>query len=326
MIITRAPFRISFFGGGTDYPEWFKNYGGAFLSLSIDKYAYITLRVKPAFLETRYRVSWRLQEDVSKISQIKHPIVRHSLIENKFDTGVDITYLGDLPGGTGVGSSSAFTVALNHALMSAQDMNPTPYDLSKIAYKIERDRLNEVIGIQDQIASSVGGFNYVTIENDGTYKINNLSMSEKNTNDFLDRCVLFYTGISRRASSVAEKAVVNIKRKENTLHKMRELVEEGYQALSKNDFDNFGLLLHENWLLKKSISDEISNHRIDEIYETGLKNGAIGGKLLGAGSGGFILFLCKNSGQQKDFIRKFSSDEIVQFKNSKKGSEVIFKD
>ena len=134
--------------------------------------------------------------------------------------------------------------------MSAQDMNPTPYDLSKIAYKIERDRLNEVIGIQDQIASSFGGFNYVTIENDGTYKINNLSMSEKNTNDFLDRCVLFYTGISRRASSVAEKAVVNIKRKENTLHKMRELVEEGYQALSKNDFDNFGLLLHENWLLK----------------------------------------------------------------------------
>ena len=108
MIITRAPFRISFFGGGTDYPEWFKNYGGLFLSLSIDKYAYITLRVKPAFLETRYRVSWRLQEDVSKISQIKHPIVRHSLIENKFDTGVDITYLGDLPGGTGVGSSSAF--------------------------------------------------------------------------------------------------------------------------------------------------------------------------------------------------------------------------
>ena len=326
MIITRAPFRISFFGGGTDYPEWFENYGGAFLSLSIDKYAYITLRVKPAFLETRYRVSWRLQEDVSKISQIKHPIVRYSLIENNFDSGVDITYLGDLPGGTGVGSSSAFTVALNHALMTAKDINPSSSDLSKLAYKIERERLKEVIGIQDQIASSFGGFNYVNIEKNGTYKINKISLSNESLDKFLDRCVLFYTGISRRASSVAEKAVVNIKRKESTLHKMRELVEEGYNSLLKNDFDNFGKLLHENWLLKKSISEEISNNRIDEIYEMGLNNGAIGGKLLGAGSGGFILFLCKNSGKKQDFIKKFSADEIVQFKNSTKGSEVIFKE
>ena len=120
MIITRAPFRVSFFGGGTDYVEWFSKHGGSFLSLAIDKYAYITLRVKPSFLEKRYRVSWRLQEDVSKISQIKHPIVRHSLLYNKFKDGVDITYLGDLPSGTGMGSSSAFTVALNHALLLAQ--------------------------------------------------------------------------------------------------------------------------------------------------------------------------------------------------------------
>ena len=179
MIITRAPFRVSFFGGGTDYEEWYSKHGGSFLSLAINKYAYITIRVKPDFLEKRFRVSWRLQEDVSKISQIKHPIVRHSLLMNNFKAGVDITYLGDLPSGTGMGSSSAFTVALNHALLTAKNIKPNAKELAKFAYQVERKKLKEVIGIQDQIASAYGGFNFVEIKKSGKFKINKVNLSNR---------------------------------------------------------------------------------------------------------------------------------------------------
>ncbi len=324
MIITRAPFRVSFFGGGTDYPEWFSKNGGAFLSLSIDKYAYITLRVKPAFLEKRYRVSWRLQEDVSKISQIKHPIVKHSLISNNFSDGVDITYLGDLPGGSGVGSSSSFTVALNHALMTAKKKKVSPRKLTKFSYMIERDKLREVIGIQDQIAASYGGFNYVSIKKDGNFKVNKISLSNTRMKNFEDRIFILYTGISRRASSVAERKVKSIQKKEKLLFEMLNFVKDGYNMLHNNEFNDFGKLLHENWHLKKSISSVISNSRIDEMYEYGIDKGALGGKLLGAGSGGFLLFFCKNVKERNKLASKFDKNEVLFISKSKSGSEVIF--
>ncbi len=326
MIITRAPFRVSFFGGGTDYVEWYSKHQGSFLSLAINKYAYITLRVKPSFLEKRFRVSWRLQEDVSNISQIKHPIVRHSLLYNKFKDGVDITYLGDLPSGTGMGSSSAFTVALNHALFQAQKKNSNPKDLAKCAYIIEREKLKEVIGIQDQIASAYGGFNYVQIKRNGNYRLNALKMSDDSMQKFCDRCLLLHTGISRRASSVAERKVKKIIKKENIMHAMSDYVKEGYDQLLNNNFSDFGSLLNDNWKLKKSLSHEISNPRIDDLYNFGLKNGALGGKLLGAGSGGFLLFFCKSKRARTNLIKKLNTSEAVCFNLSKTGSETVFKE
>ena len=326
MIITRAPFRVSFFGGGTDYPEWFKKNEGAFISLAIDKYAYITLRVKPTFLEKRFRVSWRLQEDVSKISQIKHPIVKHSLQANKFNEGIDITYLGDLPGGTGMGSSSSFTVALNHALMIAKGNNPSPFDLAKFSYFIERDKLKEIIGIQDQIAASYGGFNFVKIKKDGNFTINKIALSNNSMKTFEGRMFILYTGISRRASSVAEKQIKDIQKKEKVMTEMQKFVEEGYNYIINEKFDDFGKLLHENWLLKKSINKVITNTRIDELYDFGIKNGAIGGKLLGAGSGGFLLFFCKNFKARDKLIKKFGKNEVLKISESSSGSEIIFKE
>tara|TARA_B100001057_G_scaffold481432_1_gene555468 strand:- start:388 stop:1368 length:981 start_codon:yes stop_codon:yes gene_type:complete len=326
MIITRAPFRVSFFGGGTDYPEWFKKNGGAFLSLAINKYAYITLRVKPTFLEKRYRISWRLQEDVSKISQIKHPIVRHSLLANKFNTGVDITYLGDLPGGTGVGSSSSFTVALNHALMSAKKIRPSASRLAKFSYFIERNKLKEIIGVQDQIAAAHGGFNYVKIKKDGNYTIKKINLSNEAKKNFEGRIFILYTGISRRASSVAEKQIKDIQKKNEIMLEIQNYVKQSYDYIIKEKFNDFGKLLHENWMLKKSINKVISNQRIDELYEIGIRNGAIGGKLLGAGSGGFLLFFCKDSKARNKLAKRFGEDEVLYISESLSGSEIIFKE
>ena len=326
MIITRAPFRVSFFGGGTDYPEWYKKNGGAFLSLAINKYAYITLRVKPTFLEKRYRVSWRLQEDVSKISQIKHPIVKHSLLANKFNSGVDITYLGDLPGGTGVGSSSSFTVALNHALMSAKKLHPSASKLAKFSYFIERNKLKEIIGVQDQIAAAHGGFNYVKIKKDGNYTIKKIKLSKEAKKNFEDRILILFTGISRRASSVAEKQIKDIEKKSEIMLEIQNYVKQSYDYIIKEKFNDFGKLLHENWMLKKSINKVISNPRIDELYEDGIRNGATGGKLLGAGSGGFLLFFCNDSKARNKLAKRFGKNEVLYISESLSGSEIIFKE
>tara|TARA_Y100000590_G_scaffold465449_1_gene637807 strand:- start:496 stop:1473 length:978 start_codon:yes stop_codon:yes gene_type:complete len=323
MIISRAPFRISFFGGGTDYPEWYKENGGKFLSLAIDKYAYLTIRVKSSLIEKRFRVAWRLSEDVPKVSMIKHPIVRESLLEMNFDKGVDISYIGDLPGGTGMGSSSAFTVALNHGLLAVLDKNPTPYELAEISYKIERNKLDEVIGIQDQIASAFGGFNYVTIQKDGKYNLQEVLLDREDLENFLNRIILVYTGISRRASSVAEQQIEDIKKKKDILDEMQDMVTEGYNYLISGNLDDFGSLLGKSWKLKRSISNVISNIHIDELYERGVKNGALGGKLLGAGSGGFLMFFCKD-GQRKNVEKSFDKEMLVPFSISESGSKIIY--
>ena len=233
MIVARAPYRISFFGGGTDYPEWFRDHGGAFLSLAINHYCYIALRVKPPFQEKRYRISWRITEDVNNIESIKHPIVKHSLKYMKIDNGMDINYVGDLPGGSGLGSSSAFTVALNHALHTTLGNKPNALELANQAYHIERQKLNETIGIQDQIATAFGGFNYVIIKKDGSYIIEKVLLTKKQIEYFLSRVILVYTGISRLASSVSEKKVKDIVKKESIVSEMQEMVLEGNKLIQQ---------------------------------------------------------------------------------------------
>ncbi len=323
MIVARAPYRVSFFGGGTDYPEWFENHGGAFLSLAINHYCYITLRIKPPFQEKRYRVSWRIAEDVSSVKAIKHPIVRHSLECMNVNAGLDITYTGDLPGGSGLGSSSAFTVALNHSLHAARGHSPNQYELAKQAYHIERDKLEEVIGIQDQIATAFGGFNYVSIQQDASYHIEKVLLTKSQLTNFFKRLVLVYTGISRLASSVAEKKVQDIKNKVSIVSEMQGMVDEARDLVINDKYDEFGKLLHQNWLLKKSISDVVSTVEIDNLYDYALKNGALGGKLLGAGSGGFMLFFCAED-KKEDLSKIFDTKMVVPFEMSELGSTIVY--
>lgn len=323
MIVTRAPYRVSFFGGGTDYPEWFEKNGGCFLSLTINHFCYITLRVKPPFQEKRYRVSWRIAEDVNNIESIKHPIVRNALQKLDIKSGLDITYTGDLPGGSGLGSSSAFTVALLQSLYASISKYPNSYELAKAAYDIERKKLKEIIGVQDQIATAFGGFNHVLIKKDGSYDIKDVLLSEDDIENLFDRLVLLYTGVSRLASSVAEKKVADIMKKTEIIKEMQTLPLEALSLLQKGKLDDFGKLLHENWLLKRSISAVVSNAEIDNLYSLAMDNGALGGKLLGAGSGGCILFFCKE-GSKKKVENIFNKKMIIPIKLSSEGSKVVY--
>ena len=326
MITTRSPYRISFFGGGTDYEDWYSNYGGGFLSFAIDYFTYITLRIKPKFQEKEYRVLWRLAEEVKSIDDIQHPIVRETLKEFGYhDTGLDISYIGDLPGGAGMGSSSAFTAALILAIKTHQNKFITPYELSYLSYEIEKNKLKETVGIQDQIATSYGGFNKVIIDKDGTSHVTPVNLSSDNLKKFLDRLVLVYTGTTRRATDAAEKSVKNIDSKKEYFHSLFEMVNESHKLLLNNDLNQFGKLLHEAWLVKKNLSEDMSNTLINDLYEHGIKNGAIGGKLLGAGGGGFVLFMSKE-GMRKELVNSFKKNTIVPVKVCFEGTQVVYEE
>lgn len=324
MITTRSPYRISFFGGGTDYEDWYSSNGGAFLSLAINYYTYITLRIKPKFQQKEFRILWRLAEEVQDINDIQHPIVRETLKEFGYeDTGLDISYIGDLPGGAGMGSSSAFTAALIMALKTHTKEIITPYELSKLSYFIEKQKLNETVGIQDQIATSFGGFNKVEIERDGNFQVVPVNLSAYSLNNFVNRLVLVYTGTTRRATDVAEKKVQNMNEKSRDYTKMYEMVSYAQSLLLNDKLDDFGKLMHEAWEIKRDLSDVMSNKVIDDIYDIGINNGALGGKLLGAGGGGFVLFMCKENMREK-LISKFKKNSVVPLKISFTGTQVVY--
>lgn len=324
MITTRSPYRISFFGGGTDYEDWYSSNGGAFLSLAINYYTYITLRIKPKFQQKEFRILWRLAEEVQDINDIQHPIVRETLKEFGYeDTGLDISYIGDLPGGAGMGSSSAFTAALIMALKTHTKEIITPYELSKLSYFIEKQKLNETVGIQDQIATSFGGFNKVEIERDGNFQVVPVNLSAYSLNNFVNRLVLVYTGTTRRATDVAEKKVQNMNEKSRDYTKMYEMVSYAQSLLLNDKLDDFGKLMHEAWEIKRGLSDVMSNKVIDDIYDLGINNGALGGKLLGAGGGGFVLFMCKENMREK-LISKFNKNSVVPLKISFTGTQVVY--
>ncbi len=325
MIVSRSPYRISFFGGGTDYEDWFSSNGGAFLSMAINYYTYITLRIKPEFQKKQFRVLWRLSEEVDDIESIQHPIVRETLKLFKYDKGLDISYIGDLPGGSGMGSSSAFTAALVQAMYEDMQKELNPYELAKISYNIEKNKLNETVGIQDQIATSFGGFNSVIIKNDGSYQVSPINLSTSQLDQFLERLVLVYTGQTRRATDIAESKVKNIVNKKEDFKSLQDMVPECKNYLLKNDIKNFGLLMHEAWKIKRDLSSSITNKEIDDLYNYGTENGAIGGKILGAGGGGFLLFVCEE-GKKNDLVKKLilNNRPVVPFKVAKNGTKIIY--
>jgi len=324
MIITKTPYRISFFGGGSDYPEWFNKYNGQVLSATINKHIYITCRFLPNFFKHKYRIVWSKIENVKKINQIQHEAVKNLLKYNKINRGVEIHYDGDLPARSGMGSSSCFTVGLMKAISELYKKNLSSVQLAKGAIHFEQKIMNEVVGSQDQIAASVGGFNKIIFKKNNKFLIKKIS-KKNNIKKLEKNLVLIYTGINRTAHKIASSYVTKLTNsKKKYIMNIYQHVLEGEKLLNSGKIDEFGKLLHHAWNEKKKLSKSISNNKIDELYNYAIKNGALGGKLLGAGGGGFLLMYMKNE-HRKNFFKNNRKLINVSFNFTSEGSQVIFR-
>ena len=322
MIITRTPFRISFFGGGTDYPKWYEEHGGVVLATTIDKYCYISCRYLPPFFEHKYRVVYSRIENVMHIDDIEHPAAQEVLRYMQCDRGLEIHHDGDLPARSGLGSSSSFTVGLLNALMALQGKYISNDDLAKLAIHIEQDLIKENVGSQDQISAAYGGLNRIEFHQDGTFRVDPIILHQDRLCEFQNHLMLFFTGFSRIASEIAKSKIDNIKARTVELKRMKEIAHEAIKLLqSKTSLDEIGVLLDQSWQYKRSLSDKVSTSDIDQIYETAIKAGAIGGKLLGAGGGGFMLIFVKP--ELQDRVREALGHLVhVPFRFENGGSRV----
>ena len=325
MIISKTPYRISFFGGGSDYPSWYIRNGGAVLSTTIDKYIYISCRYLPPFFEHKYRIVWSQMENVKAINEIKHKAVKEMLKYFKIKSGLEIHYDGDLPATSGMGSSSVFVVGLMNLLNNFQGKKIKKKMLAQKSIHFEQNILKDVVGSQDQIAAAYGGFNKIIFKAGGGFNVRPIFTKKKILNKLNRNLLLVYTGIKRTAHDIARGYVnkLNISKKSHIL-KISSFVEEAEKTLKKGDVNNFGKLLHESWLEKKNLSSFITNSSIDEIYNNAINKGALGGKLLGAGGGGFFLFYVPYF-KQKNFIKHFRKLITIPFKFSSEGSTILFK-
>lgn len=268
MIISKTPFRISFFGGGTDYPVWYRENKGAVLSTTIDKYCYITLRYLPPFFPHKHRIVYSKIELTKDVDEILHPAVKGTLNYLKIDKGLEIHHDGDLPARTGLGSSSSFTVGLLHSLYALQGIMPSKSQLANQAIHIERDILKENVGVQDQVAVAYGGFNKITFAGDDEIKVEPITIEEKRIKELDSHLMLFFTGISRFASKIAKNQIENTGHRKRELNLMYQMVDKAINILNgENDILEFGKLLNETWQLKKTLSNKISNPLIDNIYQ-----------------------------------------------------------
>ncbi len=326
MVITRTPFRVSFFGGGTDYPAWYLKNGGSVLATSIDKYCYLTTRYLPPFFEHRYHIVYSKNEICGKVEEIQHPAVRAILTAMKFERGLEIHHDGDLPARSGMGSSSSFVVGLLHALHALRGRMISKQELTDEAIRIEQECLREVVGSQDQAVAAHGGFNLVRFETTGEIIVQPVTISPDRLQQLNDHLLLFYTGLARTSSQIAASYVSNLAGKERQLRVYGEMVQEALAILSSTrSLLDFGRLLDEAWKLKRSLGEGVSNSEIDDVYAAALQSGAVGGKLLGAGGGGFLLIFAapENHGAIK---AKLDSLLEIPFRFERSGSQVIFFD
>ena len=324
MIITKTPYRISFFGGGTDYPDWYKLHGGAVLATTIDKYCYISLRELPPFFEHKHRIVYSVIEDVKQIHEIQHPSVRAVMQWVGVTNGLEIHHDGDLPARSGLGSSSSFTVGLMHALKALDGLKTSKKELAENAINIEQNIIGEKVGSQDQISAAYGGFNRIDFYRDSSFTVEPLILSPKRAFELQAHLMLCFTGFSRIAAKIAQSKINNFSKRSKELSRMREMVDEGASILqnTKYSIEDFGKLLDESWHYKRSLSEQVSTPAINTIYETALRAGAIGGKLLGAGGGGFMLLFAKP--ERHLAIRQALKHLVhVPFKFENAGSRVV---
>jgi len=302
VIITRTPFRISFFGGGTDYPVFYKEHGGAVLSTTINKYCYITCRYLPPFFDHKFRIRYSNREETQTADQIVHPSARECLKYMGIEKGVEIVHTGDIPALSGIGSSSSFTVGLLNALYALKGEVVTKRRLAFDAIHVEQDLIGEPVGSQDQTAAAFGGFNHIEFggRKDGIF-VQTIPVNEEKL-AYLQSSLLFYfTGFPRYASEVSKEQIVQTPNKIKELNVMKEMVDEAINILNGpiEGLNEFGKLLHESWIIKRNLTKLISNDSIDDMYQAAIGAGAIGGKLCGAGGGGFMLLFVPPENQVK---------------------------
>lgn len=326
MAISRTPYRISFFGGGTDYPDWYLKHGGAVLSMAIDKYCYISGRHMPPFFGIKHRIVWSHIETVGAISEILHPAVRAGLKATGFndEEGVELHHQGDLPARSGIGSSSAFAVGLINALHAMRGETISPNDLATAAIDLERNCLQETVGSQDQVASAYGGLNVIQFRKNGAIEVEPIGLQDDIRQEFERHLMVFYTGTSRLSTSMAQQLVDNLAAKERNLKRMQAMVPEAAALLQRAEFETFGKMLHETWMLKRSLTASISTSAIDRIYDDACRAGALGGKLLGAGGSGFMVFVVPPKKQHA--VREALSNLIsVPVRADFTGSTIIYR-
>jgi len=326
MIISRTPYRISFFGGGTDYPSWYRRHGGQVIATTIDKYCYISARYLPPFFEHNFRIVYSRIENCQTIDEIEHPAVRECLRYFQLEQGLEIHHDGDLPARSGLGSSSSFVVGLLHALHALKGNIPGKERLAHEAIHMEQVRLKETVGCQDQVMAAHGGCQRVEFLADGEIRVTPLTLHPERLAALNSHLMLFFTGIKRTAATIAESYASDVQSVEKQLRSMASMVDEAFRILAGNsDLAAFGKLLHEAWRAKRSLSKQVSNRVIDEIYATARSAGALGGKLLGAGGGGFMLLFADPADHER-IREKLARLVHVPFRFERAGSRIIFFD
>ncbi|NDC36725.1 MAG: kinase [Proteobacteria bacterium] len=326
MIISRTPYRISLFGGGTDFPAWYLRHGGSVVSSSIDKYCYLTCRYLPPFLEHKYRIVWSKIEQTATIDEIQHPAVRAVLKHTEIERGVEIHAVGDLPARSGMGTSSAFTVGLLNACYGLTGRMASKHELAMESIHLEQNVLKETVGSQDQVSAAYGGLNRIDFHTNGEITVTPVTISGERIRELNAHLMLFYTGIKRTSSEVQTGFVRNLNDKKRQLRIMGDLVDESIAVLnSRADIHQVGELLHEAWDVKRGLSATVSNPEVDDIHSEAIAAGALGGKLTGAGGGGFLLLFVPPEKHEvvKQRLHRFLH---VPFKFDFGGSQIIFAD
>jgi len=324
MIISRTPFRVSLFGGGTDYPKWYEQHGGAVLGFAIDKYCYISVRRLPPFFEHKHRIVYSVVENVKTIDEIKHPAVKGVLSEHMPREGIEIHHDGDLPARSGLGSSSSFTVGLTNALAAFDGKMTSKRELAREAIRIEHNVINEKVGCQDQIWAAYGGLNRIDFLKTGEFDVQPAMVSRERREDLQDHLMLVFTGLSRLAPVMAEKQIDNIDAREKQLSTMLSMVSEAESILHDDarPIRDLGALLQQSWQLKRELADGVSTPLVDEIFDAAIGAGASGGKLLGAGGGGFMLFIVEPDKQAR--VRETLKDLVtVKIAIDNVGSKIV---
>ncbi len=325
MIIARTPFRISFFGGGTDFPAFYKEHGGRALLTTVNKYCYISIHELSPFFKHKWRASYAQTELVQSPEEFQHPLIRECLLMSGIQHGLEISHVSDLPGQTGLGTSSSFTVGLLHALHTFLEEDTSAEALAREAIVVERERVGDTGGHQDQYAAAYGGLLRLDFSGDSDVSVRNLEIPEDRLEALTEHLMMFYTGVECSAEAILQDQQKSIDRNTESLLKMLGLVDDAEQVLSGGgDLDDFGALLHETWQMKKSLAKGITNSEIDKAYEAALAAGARGGKLLGAGGRGFLLLYARPECQQaiREALRALLE---VPFSLGAEGSRIIFR-
>ena len=326
MIISKTPYRVSFFGGGTDFEKYFSQYGGQVIGSTIDKYCYLTMRNLPPFFKHKSRIVWSKIELVNSFKHIFHPTVKSILSVKKYDlpNSLEIHHQGDLPANSGIGSSSAFTVGLLNAIYNYNKKIISKDKLANQAINIEVNRMKENVGFQDQVWAAWGGLNIIKFSKNKKILVKKVKISKKKKELLQKNLIMFFIGKHRFSGKIEKNKISSISEKINTYHLIKEQVDECKSILEgKKDLNNFGYLLDDYWNLKKTLASNVTNDQINEFYKDAKKNGAIGGKLIGSGGGGFILLYSENIERLKERYNKYVP---VTLKFESEGSKIIYSD